>query len=162
MEVFVQPAELLQNNQNPELNEWWQLIAWNASKKIFEDNNKISIPEVIPILPMHNVLVFPKTMIPLEISGSASQLIDEAMMKEIAELHAAGASGASVYCGWDASAGSGVIDASITTLMASQAAGMWNADARAADRTIVPVGDWDVTVELQAHGELINSDFPVH
>jgi Lon protease-like protein len=53
-----------------------------TEQKIFEDNNKISIPEVIPILPMHNVLVFPKTMIPLEISGSASQLIDEAMMKD--------------------------------------------------------------------------------
>jgi ATP-dependent Lon protease len=53
-----------------------------TEQKIFEDNNKFSIPEVIPILPLHNVLVFPKTMIPLEVSGSAAQLIDEAMMKD--------------------------------------------------------------------------------
>ncbi len=37
MEVFMQPAELLENNSVPELSEWWQLIAWNASKKIFEE-----------------------------------------------------------------------------------------------------------------------------
>ncbi|MGA2780751.1 MAG: endopeptidase La [Smithella sp.] len=53
-----------------------------TEQKIFEDNNKFSIPEVIPILPLHNALVFPKTMIPLEVSGSAAQLIDEAMMKD--------------------------------------------------------------------------------
>ena len=53
-----------------------------TEQKVFEDNNKFSIPEVIPILPLHNVLVFPKTMIPLEVSGSAAQLIDEAMMKD--------------------------------------------------------------------------------
>src|SRR5208283_4498802 len=38
-----------------------------------------NIPEVIPILPLHNVIVFPKTMIPLEVTGSASMLVDEAM-----------------------------------------------------------------------------------
>jgi len=53
-----------------------------TEQKIFEDINKFSIPEVIPILPLHNALVFPKTMIPLEVSGSATQLIDEAMMKD--------------------------------------------------------------------------------
>jgi ATP-dependent Lon protease len=53
-----------------------------TEQKIFEDNNKFSIPEVIPILPLHNALVFPKTMIPLEVSGSAALLIDEAMMKD--------------------------------------------------------------------------------
>jgi len=53
-----------------------------TEQKIFEDNNKFSVPEVIPILPLHNVLVFPKTMIPLEVSGSAAQLIDEAMIKD--------------------------------------------------------------------------------
>ena len=35
---------------------------------------------MIPILPLHNVLVFPKTMIPLEVAGSDSALlVDEAM-----------------------------------------------------------------------------------
>ena len=53
-----------------------------TEQKLFEDNNKLSVPEVIPILPLHNTLVFPKTMIPLEVSGSATQLIDEAMLKD--------------------------------------------------------------------------------
>lgn len=46
------------------------------------NKNTFNIPEVIPILPMHNVLVFPKTMIPLEVTGSASILVDEAMTKD--------------------------------------------------------------------------------
>jgi len=37
MEVFAQPTELLSNGQTPELSEWFQLIAFNAAKKIFED-----------------------------------------------------------------------------------------------------------------------------
>lgn len=46
------------------------------------NKNALSIPEVIPILPLQNVLVFPKTMIPLEVTGSASVLVDEAMTKD--------------------------------------------------------------------------------
>src|SRR5208283_2855128 len=41
-----------------------------------------NIPEVIPILPLHNVIVFPKTMIPLEVTGNVSILVDEAMTKD--------------------------------------------------------------------------------
>lgn len=37
MEVFVQPTELLSDDSVPKLSEWWQLIAFNAAKKIFED-----------------------------------------------------------------------------------------------------------------------------
>lgn len=44
--------------------------------------NTFNIPEVIPILPLQNVMVFPKTMIPLEVTGSASTLVDEAMTKD--------------------------------------------------------------------------------
>lgn len=37
MEVFIQPTELLAEGQMPELSEWWQLIAFNAAKKVLED-----------------------------------------------------------------------------------------------------------------------------
>lgn len=47
-----------------------------------ENKNTFNIPEVIPILPLQNVLVFPKTMIPLEVTGNASALVDEAMTKD--------------------------------------------------------------------------------
>ncbi len=47
-----------------------------------ENKNTFNIPEVIPILPLQSVMVFPKTMIPLEVTGSASILVDEAMTKD--------------------------------------------------------------------------------
>ena len=54
-----------------------------TEQKIFEENKNISIPEVIPVLPLHNALVFPKLMIPLEVAGNrAVQLVDEAMTKD--------------------------------------------------------------------------------
>ena len=54
-----------------------------TEQKLFEENKNFSIPEVIPLLPLHNVLVFPKMMIPLEVSGANSiQLVDEAMTKD--------------------------------------------------------------------------------
>src|SRR4030065_475691 len=48
-----------------------------------EENKKFTIPEVIPILSLHNALVFPKMMIPLEIvGGDSALLVDEAMTKD--------------------------------------------------------------------------------
>jgi ATP-dependent Lon protease len=47
-----------------------------------QNKNTFNIPEILPILPLHNVIVFPKTMIPLEVTGSASTLVDEAMTKD--------------------------------------------------------------------------------
>ena len=48
-----------------------------------EENKKFTIPEVIPMLSLHNALVFPKMMIPLEIvGGDAALLVDEAMTKD--------------------------------------------------------------------------------
>ncbi len=48
-----------------------------------EENKKFTIPEVIPILSLPNILVFPKMMVPLEVSGGKStQLVDEAMTKD--------------------------------------------------------------------------------
>ena len=47
-----------------------------------QNKNTFNIPEMIPILPLHNVLVFPKTMIPLEVSGTASVMVDEAMTRD--------------------------------------------------------------------------------
>ncbi|MCX5848907.1 MAG: endopeptidase La [Deltaproteobacteria bacterium] len=53
-----------------------------TEQNVTENKNNFNIPEVIPILPLHNVLVFPKTMIPLEVTGNASALVDEAMTKD--------------------------------------------------------------------------------
>jgi ATP-dependent Lon protease len=54
-----------------------------TAQNISEENKNFSIPEVLPILPLHNVLVFPRMMIPLELTGTNSiQLVDEAMVKD--------------------------------------------------------------------------------
>ncbi|MFA5323269.1 MAG: endopeptidase La [Smithella sp.] len=53
-----------------------------TEQNVPQNKNTFNIPEVIPILPMHNVLVFPKTMIPLEVTGNASALVDEAMTSD--------------------------------------------------------------------------------
>jgi ATP-dependent Lon protease len=54
-----------------------------TEQNISPENKNFPIPEVIPILPLHNVLVFPKMMIPLEVMGANSiSLVDEAMVKD--------------------------------------------------------------------------------
>jgi len=48
-----------------------------------EESNVIRIPEVLPILPLFNTIIFPKMMLPLEVIGDQSiLLVDEAMSKE--------------------------------------------------------------------------------
>ncbi len=49
MEVYRRPTELLDMNQQPDLCEWWQYIAYGASKKIFED--RMDLDSVQMILP---------------------------------------------------------------------------------------------------------------
>jgi hypothetical protein len=64
MEVYIQPTELLSSGQRPELEEWWQLIAWNASKKIFEDRMDYdSINMILPSLKEQEALVLRRTIV---------------------------------------------------------------------------------------------------
>jgi len=53
-----------------------------AEQNVTENKHILNIPDVIPILPLHKVLVFPKTMIPLEVTGNLTALVDEAMTKD--------------------------------------------------------------------------------
>jgi hypothetical protein len=64
MEVWVQPTELLSLNQSPDLAEWWQLIAWNSAKKIFEDRMDYdSINLIMPSLKEQEELVLRRTIV---------------------------------------------------------------------------------------------------
>lgn len=36
-EAYIRPTELLESNQSPALEEWWQYIAYGASRKVFQD-----------------------------------------------------------------------------------------------------------------------------
>lgn len=64
MEVFIQPTELLTENQTPELSEWWQLIAWNAAKKILEDKlDYDTLNLIMPSLKEQEILVNRRTIV---------------------------------------------------------------------------------------------------
>lgn len=64
MEVFIQPTELLSADQTPELSEWWQLIAFNAAKKILEDRlDYDSINLFMPSLKEQERLVLRRTIV---------------------------------------------------------------------------------------------------
>jgi len=49
IEVYKSPTSLLAQNSTPELNEWWQYIAYGAAKKVFED--RMDLESVQLILP---------------------------------------------------------------------------------------------------------------
>jgi len=64
MEVFMQPIELLQNTDVPELKEWWQLIAFNAAKKVLEDRNDYdTLAKMMPSLKEQENLVNRRTIV---------------------------------------------------------------------------------------------------
>jgi len=46
-EVYVRPAALFQSDENPQLNEWWQYIAYGAAKKVFEDRSQLDDVQLI-------------------------------------------------------------------------------------------------------------------
>lgn len=46
-EVDIRPTALLDLNQSPQLEEWWQYIAYGAAKKIFEDRMEMESVQLI-------------------------------------------------------------------------------------------------------------------
>ena len=54
-----------------------------TEEKTAQDLKVIHIPETLPVLPLFNMIVFPKMMLPMEVFGDQSlQLVDEAMAKD--------------------------------------------------------------------------------
>jgi hypothetical protein len=64
IEVFVQPTEIIGGTTNPDLNQFWQYIAYGASKKIFEDRNDLeSVSMIMPEFKQQERLVLRKTLV---------------------------------------------------------------------------------------------------
>lgn len=64
LEVDARPTELLNMNQNPDLNQWWQYIAYGAAKKIFEDRMDLdSVQQIMPEFKQQERLVIRTTLI---------------------------------------------------------------------------------------------------
>jgi len=64
MDVYVQPMELDVDNDVPELNQYWQYLAYLAAKKIFEDRMDMdSIQMIMPELKNQERLVLRRTVV---------------------------------------------------------------------------------------------------
>lgn len=63
-EVYSRPTALLASNQSPELEEYWQYIAYLAAKKIFEDRMDIdSVQMIMPELKKQEALCLRRTLV---------------------------------------------------------------------------------------------------
>lgn len=64
LEVYIRPTELLSSNQSPQLEQWWQYIAYGAAKKIFEDRMDMeSVQMIMPEFEMQALMVLRKTIL---------------------------------------------------------------------------------------------------
>lgn len=64
MEVYQRPTELLSSGQNPQLNEWWQYIAYGAAKKVFEDRMDLeSVQMIMPEFKKQEALINRRTIV---------------------------------------------------------------------------------------------------
>lgn len=64
MQVYVRPTELLNTGQSPQLEEWWQYIAYGAAKKVFEDRMDLeSVSQIMPEFKKQEVLCLRRTIV---------------------------------------------------------------------------------------------------
>ena len=64
LEVFKRPTELLTAGQSPELQEWWQYIAYGAAKKVFEDRMDLeSVEMIMPEFLNQELLIQRRTLV---------------------------------------------------------------------------------------------------
>lgn len=65
-EAYVRPTALLQLGQSPQLEEWWQYIAYLASKKVFEDRMDLdSVALILPELNKQERMCLRRTLVQL-------------------------------------------------------------------------------------------------
>jgi hypothetical protein len=63
-EVYRRPTALLSTNEHPQLNEWWQYIAYGAAKKIFEDRMDMdSVQMIMPEYRKQETLCLRRTIV---------------------------------------------------------------------------------------------------
>lgn len=64
MNVFTKPTELLVSTQAPDLEEWWQYIAYGAAKKVFEDRMDLeSVSLILPEFKKQEALINRRTIV---------------------------------------------------------------------------------------------------
>ena len=89
-EAYRNPLALLDTGQNPTLNEWWQYIAYGASKKIFEDRLDMdSVQMIMPEFKKQEMLCQRRTIVQYTNERTATIYTDQL-----------GINGDSSYWGW--------------------------------------------------------------
>ena len=64
IQAYRQPIELIEEDQTPELREWWQYIAYLAAKKIFESRMDLdSVQMILPELKNQELLCLRRTIV---------------------------------------------------------------------------------------------------
>jgi hypothetical protein len=63
LEAYIIPTELLAQYQDPDIQQWWQYIAYGAAKKVFEDRSDVdSVQQIMPEFKTQERLVLRKTL----------------------------------------------------------------------------------------------------
>lgn len=64
IQVYVRPIELITSGQIPDLEQWWQYLAYLAAKKVFEDRMDLeSVQQIMPELKVQERLVLRTTIV---------------------------------------------------------------------------------------------------
>ena len=72
-EVFVRPTQLLYTDSIPELQEWWQYIAYGTAKKVFEDRMDLeSVQMILPEYMKQERLCLRRTIVQITNERSAT------------------------------------------------------------------------------------------
>lgn len=78
-ECYKNPVSLLDSGQSPELNEWWQYIAYGAAKKIFEDRMDMeSVAMIMPEFKKQENLCLRRTIVQLTNERTRTIYTDQA------------------------------------------------------------------------------------
>jgi hypothetical protein len=63
-ETYIRPTALLATDQSPQLQEWWQYIAYGAAKKVFEDrSDQDSVQQIMPEFKKQENLCLRRTIV---------------------------------------------------------------------------------------------------
>lgn len=64
IEIYKQPTFLMNTSQSPELNQWWQYIAYGAAKKVLEDRQDTeTLAAILPSFKEQERLVLRRTIV---------------------------------------------------------------------------------------------------
>jgi hypothetical protein len=78
IEGYILPSELINLNQAPEIDQWWQYIAFLAAKKILEDRTDYdSIQQIMPGLKEQELLVERRALVQQGIQRSMTIYTDQ-------------------------------------------------------------------------------------